>query len=290
MLRRDAVLLLVKSVRYLAASQIFRGDLIGPPSSGTAVLLEVPTRKWLAVQEARLAANQLVPPGSTVKPMVLRLLLKTGRLSASERFYCPGRLEIGGRTFDCTHPRVTTSLGISEALAYSCNCFVAQAAMRLRAGELAGELQRAGFASLTGLPGAAEVPGQIASVSGTTDLQLQALGEDPLRITAAELAVGYRALASSLAAPEMRPVLEGLEKAVTYGTAQKASVRGLAVAGKTGTVRTSYGARFAWFAGFAPSRAPQVVVTVLLQGHSGGADAAPVGGRILGLWQAGKLG
>jgi cell division protein FtsI/penicillin-binding protein 2 len=48
----------------------------------------------------------------------------------------------------------------------------------------------------------------------------------------------------------------------------------------------------AWFAGFAPSgqgAPPRVVVTVMLQGRSGGADAAPVAGRILAAWQAGRL-
>ena len=41
------------------------------------------------------------------------------------------------------------------------------------------------------------------------------------------------------------------------------------------------GAHLAWFAGFLPSVAPKYVVTVMLQGRSGGADAAPVAGRIL---------
>jgi cell division protein FtsI/penicillin-binding protein 2 len=45
----------------------------------------------------------------------------------------------------------------------------------------------------------------------------------------------------------------------------------------------------AWFAGFAPSREPSAVVTVMLQGRSGGADAAPVAGRILEAHLAGRL-
>jgi hypothetical protein len=32
-----------------------------------------------------------------------------------------------------------------------------------------------------------------------------------------------------------------------------------------------------------------VVVTVMLQGHSGGSDAAPVAGRILAAYRAGRL-
>ena len=74
-----------------------------------------------------------------------------------------------------------------------------------------------------------------------------------------------------------------------YGTAQLARVNGLSVAGKTGSVRTAEGARIAWFAGFAPSRAPDVVVAVMLQGRSGGSDAAPVAGQILAAYRAGRI-
>jgi cell division protein FtsI/penicillin-binding protein 2 len=64
---------------------------------------------------------------------------------------------------------------------------------------------------------------------------------------------------------------------VEYGTAQRAKVPGLKVAGKTGSVRTPAGAYLAWFAGFTD----EAVVTVMLHGRSGGADAAPVAARIL---------
>jgi cell division protein FtsI/penicillin-binding protein 2 len=89
--------------------------------------------------------------------------------------------------------------------------------------------------------------------------------------------MAYRRLASGA----MPLVISGLEDAVEYGTAQRARIAGCKVAGKTGTVLAQDGAHLAWFAGFAPSHAAKVVVTVLLQGRSGGADAAPIAGRIL---------
>ena len=95
--------------------------------------------------------------------------------------------------------------------------------------------------------------------------------------------------ALSIGQPNLKPIVEGLEDAVEYGTAQRARVDGLAVAGKTGSIRAAGGVPFAWFAGFAPSRKPEVVVTVLLQGRSGGADAAPIAARILQAWRAGKI-
>jgi cell division protein FtsI/penicillin-binding protein 2 len=100
--------------------------------------------------------------------------------------------------------------------------------------------------------------------------------------------MAYRRLASLAGRPEMAPILEGLEGAVEYGTAQLAQVRGLRIAGKTGSVTTAAGAH-AWFAGFAPSRSPEVVVTVVVQGRSGAADAAPIAGHILEAHKAGRL-
>ena len=62
-----------------------------------------------------------------------------------------------------------------------------------------------------------------------------------------------------------------------FGTAQRAAVKGLVVAGKTGSVRTAAGAHIAWFAGFTAD----MVVVVMLQGRSGGADAAPEAAEVL---------
>jgi cell division protein FtsI/penicillin-binding protein 2 len=124
-------------------------------------------------------------------------------------------------------------------------------------------------------------------------MRLQAIGEGGVLVTAAEMALAYRRLATS--APEV--IRAGLESAVEFGTAQRARVSGTAVAGKTGSVRTQDGAMYAWFCGFAPARfadepkprAATVVVTVVLEGRSGGADAAPVAARILEAHFAGRL-
>jgi penicillin-binding protein 2 len=69
------------------------------------------------------------------------------------------------------------------------------------------------------------------------------------------------------------------------GTAHRAAVAGLRVAGKTGTAEfdTQQGRiKRAWFIGFAPYDAPQVAVAVVIEdAGSGGHDAAPLAGKIL---------
>lgn len=262
MLRRRAVAVLLGAARLWG------------PAHGAAVLLDFRTRRVLAVYGSDRARSVLGAPGSTLKPFSLLALLEAGKLRAEESLLCPLRLTIAGRSYACSHPPLDSPVRVRTALAYSCNCFVARFASRFEPGELAGHLARAGFP-----------PGRVERAEGPESNQLQALGESGVRITPLELALAYHRLASRAAQPILAPILEGLEGAVEFGTAQHARIPGVTVAGKTG----SAGGQAAWFAGFAPSRAPRVVVTVLVQGRSGGADAAPIAGRLLQAYWEGRL-
>jgi cell division protein FtsI/penicillin-binding protein 2 len=204
-----------------------------------------------------------------MKPLVLNALLERGHLQADDGFPCPGDLRLEGRSFACSHPPLGSPLTVRTAIAYSCNCFAAHYASRFGAGELASAMERWGLASRSNWFGEREGSGRVWNASPP----LQALGEDGVLVTPASLAMAYCRLVAR-AAPE---VLAGMADAVGFGTAQRAQVKGLKVAGKTGSVRTPAGAYVAWFAGFTD----EAVVTVMVQARSGGADAAPVAGRIL---------
>ena len=271
-------------VRALAGPRKRLEQVIGD-IPGAALLVDVPSRRPIAVHAPDLAAALLVPPGSAIKPFTLEALLQGGKVRADDKFACPGTLAIGGRTFNCSHPPVTAPIDVRTALAYSCNCFVAHYAERFAPGELAAHLVRCGLSSLSGWLGEREGSGRIERATGREAQQLQAIGEGGVLVTAAEMALAYRRLAISAT----EAIRGGLEGAVEFGTAQRARVAGVSVAGKTGSVRAEDGTMIAWFCGFVPSRAPSAVVTVMLQGRSGGADAAPVAGRILEAHLAGEL-
>ena len=70
-----------------------------------------------------------------------------------------------------------------------------------------------------------------------------------------------------------------------HGTAHRAEVKGLSVAGKTGTAEydTKVGRlNCGWFIGFAPYDQPRVAVAILIEDAvNGGQTAAPVAGKIL---------
>jgi penicillin-binding protein 2 len=80
---------------------------------------------------------------------------------------------------------------------------------------------------------------------------------------------------------------DAMTQAVSWGTAKDGGIRGVQVAGKTGTAE--FGPRFAdgsyethaWFSGFAPASDPQIAVTVFLERGVGAIDAAPLASRIL---------
>jgi cell division protein FtsI/penicillin-binding protein 2 len=231
------------------------------------MLLDVTTRNPIAEFQPDF---MLAPPGSTAKPFALTALIRAHKLTEQESYPCEGKLTIAGRQFNCSHPRLAEPMRVQTAIAYSCNCFVAHMAQRFAPGELANTLAQAEFHH-----GVRVAEGDTA--------RLQALGEDSLLVTAADLAQAYRWLALN-AAPA---VARGLEDAVEYGTGQFAHVEGANVAGKTGTVMAR-GGRIVWFAGYFPSREPKVSIAVMVSGASGGSDAAPIAGRILTAYRDGS--
>ena len=270
MLRRRAVSLLLGALAKIDAPASAGLNRFLNPSLGSALLLDIRARRLLAINNIAEAGRTLAPPGSTLKPLVLSALLSRKRLGSDPAFHCPGRLLIGNRRFDCTHPVTATLMTTETALAYSCNCFVARSEALLTSGSRQTVCVRASMTGGPFLPSGAMVPQGSAGCG-----------------TGAPLA--YRQLAITASRPEMHSILEGLEGAVEFGTARNARIAGVTVAGKTGSTRNAAGESIAWFAGFLPSRDPEVVVTVMLSGRSGGADAAPVARQILEGYRAGHL-
>ena len=285
MLRREAMVVLAGAgVRAWAASPKKLDSIVGE-IPGTALLVDVASYKLLAVHAPELAGALLVPPGSAIKPFTIAALLQGHKCRADENYLCPEKLEIGGRSFRCSHPPLNSPMHVSTALSYSCNCFVAHFAQRFAPGELAAHLLTCGLATRSSLFGDREGTGRVQRAESQQAQQLQAIGEGSVLVTPAGMAMAYRRLAVSA----HEAIRSGLEGAVEFGTAQQARVAGRKVAGKTGSARSADGNYIAWFCGFAPSRDPSVAVTVMLQARSGGADAAPLGGRILEAYFAGHL-
>ena len=75
---------------------------------------------------------------------------------------------------------------------------------------------------------------------------------------------------------------EGLEKVVESGTGTAARVKGVRIAGKTGTAQNPHGKDHALFACYAPADDPRIAMAFVVEnsGH-GGSIAAPLAGQVL---------
>lgn len=98
-------------------------------------------------------------------------------------------------------------------------------------------------------------------------------------------------------APEtLKTVQEGMNAAVTWGTAHRAALKTIAVAGKTGTAefpgeRDEHGIlpTHAWFIGYAPYENPEIAICVFLYGGGqraaeGATAAAPLARDVMAYW------
>ncbi len=70
---------------------------------------------------------------------------------------------------------------------------------------------------------------------------------------------------------------------VTAGTATRAALEGIEVAGKTGTAEKGDGTNLAWFIGFAPADDPRIAVAVVVEDtqSTGGEAAAPLAAAVI---------
>ncbi len=246
---------------------------------GAVVVLDVQSGQVLASYHIDVAARRLVYPGSSVKPFTLKALLEAGKLDEHTALMCRRSVSIAGRKLDCTHPDVKQPLDPAAALAYSCNSYFTSVALRLTPGQLRDSLVQDGFASITALA-ASEAAGEVALAPSPEQQQLQAIGEWGIKVTPLEMASAYRGLAVSQSRHEAKlgPLFAGLQQSVEYGMGHAAQPdSAMKVAGKTGTTPADEGPwTHAWFAGYAPAEAPEIVVIVFLEKGHGGNEAAGV--------------
>lgn len=76
------------------------------------------------------AVSGLYPPGSTFKPAVALAALKSGSVTAQDRFNCPGYYDLGGVRFHCWNRWGHGLINMREGLKYSCDVYFYEVARR----------------------------------------------------------------------------------------------------------------------------------------------------------------
>jgi len=264
-------------------------------------------------------------PGSTFKIVMAVAALEEGMLAPGERIRCLGAARFYGRTFHCHRTWGHGEVDLREAIVRSCNIFFYTLGQRLGIERIAAWARRFGLGSRTGIPLLGEAAGIVPDDAWKRRTRGEpwypgetisvAIGQGPLEVTPLQMAVVAAAIANggSRVHPHLRvggegnvaPVPLGLHPGTIeqvraamidvvesdHGTARRARVPGVVVAGKTGTAQVvSRDAEEdpgdnAWFIGFGPADDPQLAWAILVEhGGHGGEAAAPIASLVLRRW------
>lgn len=255
---------------------------------GSVIVLDASTGALLAVAEHRPGLITWAAPGSTVKPFVLRELLRLNKLRADEPIVCRRTVRLAERNFDCTHAPTPEPMTATTALAYSCNSYFSDVSTRLSPVEMENAVRLSGMVDQYRYS-RSDTRGRLQRATTPDQVRLQGLGEFGIEVTPWSLASAYQKLAADASSGTLpAAVRDGLLAATDYGMARLARPVGLTVAGKTGTSRAKEGPwTHGWFAGYAPAEHPKVVIVVYLE-RGRGRDAAELAATTLAPLAAGK--
>lgn len=269
---------------------------------------------------ATVNANE---PGSVAKIFSLSAALDLGRTTPQSMYKVPGSITVDNFLIRDAYPHNILPMTTRDIIRESSNIGTTMLSEGVSSGELRGYLQAFGFGEKTGLNYPNEGSGILKSRWFGTERLTVAYGygyaATPLQIVAAAntvanggVYVAPKLVKSTISKggritdtkpSDRRPVLKPetaltvtsiLKDVVCYGTGKNAQVRGMTIAGKTGTgykaqdngtYRTTTGARryFASFVGYFPADAPRVTILVSIdepdsrsRDRFGGTAAAPV--------------
>jgi cell division protein FtsI/penicillin-binding protein 2 len=251
---------------------------------------------------AGIAFSALQPPGSTMKIVTTVAALQYHAATLDTTFPEASSATVGGYTLSNAGGEVCGGT-LLNAFAVSCNSVFAPLGVKVGAKHFLATAQRFGFNHRSSIPGAQEPSIPPKSLDTDAELGPSAIGQGLVQATpltmadvGATIADGGRRPIPTLDA-DAKPrfvhvttphvaaeVQEMMEAVVRYGTGTAAQIPGVVVAGKTGTSQIENGASSstqgslqntdAWFVGYAPAGAPQVVAAALFPNAGAGGDAA----------------
>lgn len=276
---------------------------------------------WKSISQAESspllnrAAQGLYPPGSILKVLVAQAALAEHLADSKRQFICNGSLKIGADyVLPESNNQAHGKVSLNQALAESCNVTFGQLSLDLGRTKMAKYFEHYGFAQqLSG--DIQETASKLPDFSQLSDgdLAQTGIGQGSLLVTPLRMAMLASAFANQgtimkpylvqkITAPdgsilndtapekwlspvnskEAAQVADMMISVINEGTGTAAALRGVQVAGKTGTAENPHGLPHAWFIGFAPADNPEIAIAVIIENAgSGGKVAAPVARQVL---------
>ncbi len=256
------------------------------------------------------------PPASTFKIVTATAGMESGRFPPKTVLSTYAYLNVGGTAFGEWNRAGFGRLGYVGALAWSSNTFFGQIGRGVGGETLIKWARNYGFGSKTGIELKQETPGLIADEDwkmkrfnwgwSQGDTVNMSIGQGFTLATPLQVAVmfavpangGYRVIphleqnrekylqkrqSLNLKPETVNTLRQGLRQVVTGGTGRRASLEGIAVAGKSGTAEAPPGKSHTWFGGYAPANNPEIVVVAFVEhsGGGGGSVAGPIVRQVL---------
>jgi peptidoglycan glycosyltransferase len=262
----------------------------------------------------------LYPPGSTFKVLTAITAIENGY--GDVIMDDPGSTTIDGKIFKNSKNESYQQLDLSKALSNSSNVYFAELSQLIGAEILLKKAIDSGFSK----PIHADFNVTTSQLGKTnmskTELAATALGQGKTLVTPMQMALLVAGIANDgiiyepslikniktpdnlilhTHKPKILETLTDKETAnlvtdmmvsvVETGTGQRAKIKGIRIAGKTGTAQnetsqSDHPADHAWFIGFAPAENPQIAIAIILEysGTSGGESAAPIAKQLINYW------
>jgi len=279
------------------------------------------------------AISSFYAPGSTFKVLMTIVGLETGAITPQTTVQCSGSVAIYNRQFMCWKKGGHGTVDVHRALMQSCNVFYYLLGRKVGIDAISKYAKMFGIGELTridipgesrGNPPSAEwkkrihkepwYPGDTISVS---------IGQGLLAVTPVQMATMISAVANGgvlvrphlardaksesskipVSAGTLALIRDALADVVEEGTATRAQLGPIRVAGKTGTAQVfkkSVGVDadkqpknerdHAWFIGYAPAENPEIAFAIVIEhGGHGGTTAAPVARKVLEVYFEDRL-
>jgi penicillin-binding protein A len=264
------------------------------------------------------ATQGLYVPGSTFKIVTSALGIENEL--ADLKIQDKGTVTIDGKQIRNENSKAYGNIDMTKALSVSSNVFYSQLGVKLGGGSLKEMVDRIGIGNETTF----DIPitksiFPYKEDMGKTDMAAIAMGQGKMMITPMQMALITSCIANG--GIMMKPILVSritnsngkviksikssslynvmqmdiadkvkamMQSVVENGTGKNAAIKGIHVAGKTGTAENELSIKqknkaHAWFIGFAPVEDPQIAVAVVIEygGGSGGTLAAPIARKIM---------
>ncbi len=261
------------------------------------------------------------PPGSTWKLATTAIGLETGTVKMTDHMPidCTGGMQFGNRYFKCWDKRGHGNLDLKGAIAKYCDVYFYQLGLKLGLARLVAGGVQIGFQQKAGIdlpeekrarfPESIEYFNRKYGKNGWSNGSVlsMAIGQGDNSQTILNMAKFYSALATDgkaatphvaqtkvertqvmqLTPDQIEQVRQALVGVVTSGTAAASAIKGVQLAGKTGTAQSGTldpsgkELNHAWFAGFAPAAKPSIVVVVMIEFGGHGTRAAAIASKII---------